>query len=123
MPKGLQKLDPRKPIGQDKIIPALIKMATGPLSTPLSMTINNNFKYNIFPNNAKVACVKPLDKKTKDKHCISNFPPVSILNSFSKIYENLVKTFWFFNTEEFFFTFLAAYRKSCSTRHVLIRMV
>ena len=66
MPKGLQKLDPRKPIGQDKIIPALIKMATGPLSTPLSMTINNNFKYNIFPNNAKVACVKSLEKKTKD---------------------------------------------------------
>ena len=34
----------------------------------------------------KVACVRPLDEKTEDKHCISNFRPVSILNT-SKIYE------------------------------------
>ena len=69
----LQKLNPRKAIGQDKIPPALVKMAAEPLSTPFSIAINNSFKYNIFPNNAKVTCVKPLDKKTEDKHCISNF--------------------------------------------------
>ena len=69
----LQKLNPRKAIGQDKIPPALIKMAAKPWSTLLSIAISNSFKYNIFPSNAKVACVKPLDKKTEDKHCISNF--------------------------------------------------
>ena len=63
-----QKLNPRKAIGQDKIPPALIKMAAEPLSTP-----NNSFKYKIFLSNAKVARVKPLDKKTEDKLCISNF--------------------------------------------------
>ena len=68
----LQKLNPRKAIGQDKIPPTLIKMAAEPLRTPLAVAINNSFKYNIFPSNAKVACVKPLDKKTEDKHCISN---------------------------------------------------
>ena len=30
-------------------------MASEPLSTPLSTAINNSFKYNIFPSNAKVA--------------------------------------------------------------------
>ena len=55
-------MNPRKDISQDKIPPALIKMAAEPLSTPLSIAINNSFKYNIFPSNAKVACVKPLDK-------------------------------------------------------------
>ena len=69
----LQKLNPSKAIGQDKIPPALIKMAAESLSIPLSIAINNSLKYNIFPSNAKVACVKPLDKKTEDKHCISNF--------------------------------------------------
>ena len=44
----LQKLNPRKAIGQDKIPPALIKMAAEPLSTPLSIAINSSFKYNIF---------------------------------------------------------------------------
>ena len=58
----LQKLNPRKAIGQDKIPPGLIKIAVEPLSTPLSVAINNSFKYNILPSNAKVACVKPLDK-------------------------------------------------------------
>ena len=61
----LQKLNPRKAIGQDKIPPALIKMAAEPLSTPLSIAINNSFKYNIFPSKAEVACVKPLDKKNR----------------------------------------------------------
>ena len=45
---------------------------------PLSIATNNSFKYNIFPSNAKVACIKPLEKKTEDKHCISTFRPVSI---------------------------------------------
>ena len=62
------------------------KTAAESLSTPLSIAINNKFKYNIFPSNAKVACVKPLHRKTEDKHCISNFQPVSIFNTFSKIY-------------------------------------
>ena len=49
----LQKLNPRKAIGQDRISPALIKIAAEPLSTPLSIAINNSFKYNnIFPINA-----------------------------------------------------------------------
>ena len=56
----LRKLNPRKAIGQDKNPPALVKMAAEPLSTPLSKAINNSFKYNILPSNAKVACVKPL---------------------------------------------------------------
>ena len=118
----LQKLNPRKAIGQDKIPPALIKMAAEPPSTPLSIAINNSFKYNFFPGNAKVACVKPLDKKTEDKHCISNFRPVSILNTFSKIDEMFAKNLLVSNIEEFFSPFLAAYRNSYSTQHVLIRI-
>ena len=98
-------------------------MAAEPLSTPLSIAINNSFKYNIFPNNAKVACVKPLDKKTEDKHCISNFRPVSILNTFSNIYEKFAQNLLVSNIEEFLSPFLAAYRKSYSTQYVLIRMV
>ena len=40
----LQKLNPKKAISQDKIPPALIKMAAETLSTPLSIAINNSFK-------------------------------------------------------------------------------
>ena len=78
------ELNPRKAIGQDKIPPALIRVAAEPLR-PLSIAINNSLKYNNFPSNAKVACVKSLDKKTEEKHCISNFRPVSILNTFKNL--------------------------------------
>ena len=47
--KRLQKLNPRKAIGNDKIPPVLIKVAAEPLSTPISIAINNSFKYDIFP--------------------------------------------------------------------------
>ena len=110
--KLLQQLNPRKAIGDDKIPPALIKIAAEPLSTPLSIAISNSFKHNIFPDNAKVACVKPLDKKTENKHSISNFRPVSILNTFSKIYEKFSKDFLISEIEMFLSPFLAAYRKS-----------
>ena len=62
--KRLQQLNPKKAIGNEKIPPALIEVAAEPLSTSLLIRINNSFKHNIFPGNAKVACVKPLDKKT-----------------------------------------------------------
>ena len=121
--KLLQQLNPRKAIGDDKIPPALIKVAAEPLSTPLSIATNNSFKQNIFPDNGKVACVKPLDKKTENKHSISNFRPVSILNTFSKIYEKFSKDFLISEIEMFLSPFLAAYRKSNNTQHVLIKMI
>ena len=121
--KLLQQLKPRKVIGNDKILPALINITAQPLSTPLSIAINNSFEQNIFPNNAKVACVKPLDKKTENKHSISNFRPVSILNTFSKIYEKFSKDFLISEIEMFLSPFLAAYRKSYSTQHVLVKMI
>ena len=121
--KLLQQLNPRRAIGNDKIPPALIKIAAEPLRTPLSKAINNSFKHNIFPDNAQVACVKSLDKKTENKHAISNFRPVSILNTFSKIYEKFSKDFLISEIEMFLSPFLAAYRKSYSTQHVLVKMI
>ena len=110
--KQLQQLNPRKAIGDDKIPLVLIKVAAEPLSTPLSIAINNSFRYNIFPNNAEVGCVKSLGKKTENKHFISNFRPVSILNTFSKIYLKFSKAFLVSKPEMFPSPFLAECRKS-----------
>ena len=77
-------------------------MAAEPLSTPMSVAINNSFKCNVCPSNGKIACVKPLDKKTEDKH---KFLPVSILNTFSKIYEKFSRNLLDSNVKEFFSPF------------------
>ena len=81
-------------------------MAVEPLSKPVPIAINNSFKY-IFLSNAEVACVKPLDKKTEDQLCSSNFRPVIILNT-SKICETFTKNLLISHTEEFFFHFFSS---------------
>ena len=77
----------------------------------------------MFPDNAKIACVSPLDKLTDDKYSVTNFPPVSVLNAFSKIHEKIVKGFLISKIEHHFSPFISAYRKSFSTEHVLIRLL
>ena len=103
--------------------PKLIKLPAKVLSKPLAIAINNSFNKGMFPDNAKIACVSPLDKHTDDKYSVTNFQPVSVLNKFSKIYEKIVKDFLINKMEHHFSSFISANRKSFSTDHVLIRLL
>ena len=77
----------------------------------------------MFPENAKVASVTPIDKKTDDKNSVLNFRPISILNCFSKVYENILKTQLMEKMNNLFSPFISAYRESYNTQHVLIRLI
>ena len=46
----------------------------------------------IIPDNARINSVVPLNKGKPDKYDILNHRPASILNGFSKVYENIIKT-------------------------------
>ena len=87
----LKSLNTKKASGTDKIPTKLVKLASDFLSTPLATAINNSLGSSNFPDIAKVATVIPIDKKTDDKYDISNFRRVSLLNCFSKVYENIIK--------------------------------
>ena len=89
--KHLKNIDTKKATGFDKTPPKLVKLSAEVLSTPLSMAINNSLKHRVFPDDAKIASVIPLDKGKPNKNEISKFRPVSILNTFSKIYEKVIK--------------------------------
>ena len=76
----------------------------------------------LFSEKAKVAYVRPIFKKNgREKN--ENYRPVSILNCFSKVYENflLEKFKPFINS--FLSEYLAAYRKNYSTNSALIRLI
>ena len=77
----------------------------------------------MFPDNAKFACVSPLDKHTVDKYSVANFQLVSVLNTFSKIYEKIVKYFLISKKKNNFSPFISAYWKSFSTEHDLVRLL
>ena len=46
--------------------------------------INKNISKSVFPDNAKNASVFLIDQNSDDKHKVSNFRPVSVLNTFLK---------------------------------------
>ena len=71
--------------------PKLVKIAASVLCQPLSNAGNNSLSKVIFPGESKITMVSPLDKVTSNKNDISNFRPVSILTTFSKIYERVTK--------------------------------
>ena len=93
------------------------------LAEPLSIAINNSIRTSTFPNNAKIATVVPIDKKTDDRYVISNFRSVSILNCISKVYENIIKNELLKPMNIHLSFFISAYRKNYTTQHVLLRLL
>ena len=85
----LKSFNTKKASDADKMPTKLVKVTSDFLSTPLVTAINNSLASSKFSDIAKVATVIPIDKKTDDKYDISNFRPVSLLNCFSKVYENV----------------------------------
>ena len=65
----------------------------------------------------------PLDKGKPNKNEISNFKPVSILNTFFKIYEKVIKEQLVSGLDKYLSPFISAYWKRYSTQHVLKRLV
>ena len=66
--------------------------------------------------------MRPIFKK-KPRHELENYRPVSILNTFSKIYERYIHNSLTPFVNNFLSVFISAYRKTYSSNHVLIRLI
>ena len=116
----IKSLDANKAPGTYKIPMKLIILASDFLSKPISKALNNCITSCTFPENAKVATVVPIDKKTDDKYVISNYRPVSLLNGFSKIYEIHLKNHLVSSMNQHISNLVSVYRKNYSSQHVLM---
>ena len=67
----------------------LLKKCRDHICTPLAYIINQSFEQGVFPYRLKEALVIPLFKKG-DKHNVENFRPISILPTFSKIFQHAI---------------------------------
>ena len=90
--KLIQGLNLEKAAGIYSIPPNLIKVAVGFLTPLLTKSTNSSIERNISPDLAKTALVVPLNKGKPNQNDIANFRPVSILNTFLKIYERVIKS-------------------------------
>ena len=111
----LKQTDPKKVTGPETIPLKLIKMSPNVTGKYLCKIINTNIEnYNVL-DNTKVATGKPIYKK-KPRNKLENYKPVSLLNTFSKIYEgyihNLITAFVNnFLSIFFIYIFISAYTK------------
>lgn len=75
--------------GSDNIPSNVVKLSANYIAAPIAHIINICFNNGIFPDNLKVAKVKPIFKAGK-KNIISNYRPISILPVISKIFERIL---------------------------------
>lgn len=75
--------------GIDEIPTSIIKFCIPQICPTLCHIINNSFQYGIFPDQLKVASVK-LAYKKGDPAQMQNYRPLSLLPSFSKIFESAI---------------------------------
>ena len=121
--KPLKEIDIKKAVGVNTIPPKLIKIGVNIIAERLTQAINCCLRQGIFPDNAKIASVVPVNKGKLDKYDVLNYRPVSIVNVFSKIYEKVIKNQFMSYFEKCVSPFISAYRKSYSTQQVLIRLL
>jgi Notch-like protein len=84
--KIIKCLKPSNSHGYDEISTKILKYSVHMISSPLTYILNLALSTGIFPARMKYSIVKPLFKKG-DKSDISNYRPISLLTSFSKIFE------------------------------------
>ena len=75
--------------GIDEIPSKLLKLAAPAIAQSLSFIFNCSLVTSVFPNDWKVARVRPLYKGGAADN-VSNYRPISILNTVSKIFERIV---------------------------------
>jgi hypothetical protein len=110
--------------GLDEIPATVIKFACTYISKPITCLINSSFRHGVFPDVLKMAKVIPVFK-TGDRSLLSNYRPISILTTFSKIFEKAIVT----RLNSFLFKFNILYenqygfRKNHSTVMALLSLV
>ena len=85
----IDKLKPKRCSGIDRIPCKLIKELKHELLIPLTIIVNNSLESGTVPEGMKIAKIIPLFK-AKNKSELSNYRPISILPSLSKVLEKIV---------------------------------
>ena len=86
----LLKIDSNKSTGVDGISSRMLKLAASIIAPSITKLINLSFSLNVFPSRWKTAKVTPIFKRG-DPTDVSNYRPISVLPTLSKIAERHVR--------------------------------
>ena len=113
-------LQTKNSYGYDEMSTKILNISCPFISSPINYICNKMLFWGIFPDRLKYAIIKPIHK-SDDTYEIANYRPISILTSFSKIFEmvmqkRILKHFTKYNilsTEQY--GFRAGYRTDNAT--------
>ena len=118
--KLLQEINPAKSAGIDNMAGKFLKEGASVLASPITDLCNLSILLSSFPDDCKIAKLKPLDKKeakTKPK----NYRPISLLPLISKVIEKVIlnQTQNFLDTNTILYSYQSGFRKHYSTDNCL----
>ena len=119
----IEKLKPKTSKGHDNINNKLIKQTCIPIARVLSHIINLSFEQGIIPQNLKLAKVIPIFKSS-DNTLLKNYRPISILPTFSKIFEKLVhkRLYSFLNANNILTDSQFGFQPGISTEYAILEL-
>jgi Notch-like protein len=82
--KIIKSLKCKNTVGYDEISAHILKLSRPYIISPLTYIFNAVLNTGTFPDRLKYAIIKPIFKKGDDQH-ITNYKPISLLTSFSKV--------------------------------------
>lgn len=89
--KIINKLKNKSAPGHDNITTEIVKKLKTHISKPLCSVFNLCIKKGVFPDEYKRAVICPVYKNKGDRRSIESYRPVSLLTTFSKIFEKCIK--------------------------------
>ena len=117
------KLNHKKAHGHDMINAKFLKISVDIILQTLLNIINKCIIQGTFPNFLKKAVVSPVYKKINSPFNKENYRPLSLLTTFSKVFEKAIELQLSPFLEEKFSKFLCTYRKQFSSQHALFRLI
>lgn len=88
--KYLRQSNPHKSCGPDGISNHILKYCAHSLYKPLTKLFNFSLHSGVYPSLWKVSNVCPVYKNKGDKNIMSNYRPIALLSSVSKILEKVI---------------------------------
>ena len=120
----VSKLTPKLSTSFDNISVKLLKQIILQIANPLSKIFNKSLLHGIFPDLLKIARIIPIFK-SGDSSDPKNYRPISLLPSFSKIFEQIIynRLISFFNEHDILHSSQHGFRTNHSTNSAIAEVL
>lgn len=124
MLKYILSISPKTSRDINDISMKILHLVANSICVPLAHIFNLSSLQGIFPDNFKISKTLPIFK-SGNKHDMGNYRGISLINSFSKIFEKIVSTRLtiFLEENNFFYPDQFGFRPNHSTQHVVMKIV